>query len=558
MLRDLNITNFAIINKVRIEFEEGLSLLTGETGAGKSIIIDALGMALGLRASSDFVHSGAKEASVEAVFNLSPEFEGIAEEAGFSLDGELILRRRLSSAGVSRAYVNDSQVSVSTLRQLGELLVAVHGQGEGDELLGPEGQLAILDAFANAADQVAEISKLYSKLTSLEEELEKINTDERERLRELDLLSHQISEIEAVKLDPQEAEDLSRQVKLLRNSEKLRELTGSAFQQLYAGDSAITERLTGVIAKVSELTEFEPSFKPALDQLDALRIQMDDVASSLRDFLARIDYDPQQLERMEARFDAIKTLQKKYGPSTEEVISYLERARHRREELLHADERSEELRKETDKVRRQYDEAAESLRRSRREAIKDFVGQVERHLSELAMEKARLHVEMSDHPRGRTRTGIDRINFLIAPNPGEELKPLAKIASGGELSRLMLAIKSCAVEPKRFRTVIFDEVDAGIGGRVAEFVGRKLKRLSDSQQVICITHLPQVTVYADHHSKVVKRSLPDSTEVTVESLSGDARLEELARMMGGEEITDVTREHARDLLKQARDYSLRK
>jgi len=557
MLRDLNISNVAIIDRLEMEFTPGLNLLTGETGAGKSIIIDALGLALGARGSADLVKTGAKEAVVEAVFDNpdSEEIRRLADEAGFSLGDELILRRRVSAKGVSRAYANDSHASVSTLRRLGELLVNVHGQREGDELLGPEGQMAVLDAYADAGEAAQRVSETFDRLRSVEGELESTLTDERARARELDLLSHQVNEIESAKLDPGEEEHLGRESELLRNAERLRELSDRAFRQLYAGDDAITARLAVLVGDVSELAGFDKSFAADRKQLEETRYQLEEIANSLRDFSARIDDDPRRLEKIEQRLDAIRTLQRKYGETTAEVLDYLEKAKARHAELQGADERLEILRAELSELEGYYESEAAELRSIRESSVPEFVAKVKSHLAELAMSKARFEVSLRDNPRGRTRRGKDRVAFRISPNPGEDLKPLEKVASGGELSRLMLAIKSSSAEPKGYRTVIFDEVDAGIGGRVAEFVGRKLKRLSASQQVICITHLPQIAVYAEHHSRVVKRSGAGVTEVESRTLGEEERVEELARMLGGERITEVTRRHALQLLKQARSYS---
>ena len=557
MLRDLNNSSVAIIDRLEMEFTPGLNLLTGETGAGKSIIIDALGLALGARGSADLVKTGAREAAVEAVFDNpdSERLRRLADEAGFSLGDELILRRRVSAKGVSRAYVNGSHAGVATLRSLGELLVNVHGQRDGDALLGAVGQMAVLDAYAGAGEVAERVSETYDRLRSVEDELESTVTDERARARELDLLEHQVSEIESAKLEPGEEEHLGRESELLRNAERLRELSDGAFRQLYAGDDAITARLAGLVAVVSELAGFDKSFAADGKQLEEARYQLEEIANSLRDFCARIDDDPRRLEKIEERLDAIRTLQRKYGETTAEVLGYLEKAKARRAELQGADERLEILRAELSELERDYERAAAELRSARESAIPEFAAKVRSHLAELAMEKAEFEVSLRDNPRGRTRRGTDRVAFLISPNPGEDLKPLEKVASGGELSRLMLAIKSSSAEPKGYRTVIFDEVDAGIGGRVAEFVGRKLKRLSASQQVICITHLPQIAVYAEHHSRVVKRSGAGVTEVESRALGEDERVEELARMLGGEKITEVTRRHALQLLKQARSHS---
>jgi DNA repair protein RecN (Recombination protein N) len=557
MLTSLNISNVAIIDRLEIELGEGLNLLTGETGAGKSIIIDALGLSLGNRASAELVRSGAGEASVEAVFTDvdAQIIDRLAAESGIAYNGELILRRRLRSDGVSRAYINDSQVNVTTLRELGVGLVTVHGQSEGDELLGPDGQLSLLDNYVGTGGQVAKVAGIFTRLSELEKELERVTTDERERVREVDLLEHQIREIEAAKLDPSEEEELLQERNLLRNSEKLRELSEGAFNLLYAGEDAITGRIAEVLGHVTELAEFEPALKEKREQIESAGVQLEDAAAAIRDFLSRIEADPARLEKVELRLDSIKLLQRKYGDTTVEVLAFLEKAKLRLEQLRNADELAGSIRKELEDRIADYEQESLKLRKRRQAVLRPFEKEVMKHLSDLAMEKAKFEVQLEPHPRGRTRSGMDRVTFLISPNPGEELKPLAKIASGGEMSRLMLAIKSCAIGPRNHATAIFDEVDAGIGGRVAEFIGRKLKRLSFAQQIICITHLPQIAVYSDLHATVSKRALKGRTEVAVTRLDGQARIEELARMLGGEEITDVTRRHAGELLEQAKRFS---
>jgi DNA repair protein RecN (Recombination protein N) len=557
MLISLNISNVAIIDRLEIEFGTGLNLLSGETGAGKSIIIDALGLTLGNRASAELIRSGADEALVEAIFSdiIDPAVKRIASNAGFSCDDELILRRRLRSDGSSRAYINDAQVNISTLRELGTSLVTVHGQSEGDELLGSEGQLSLLDSYAGNEDQVAKVSEVYTSVVNLEAELERVTTNERERVREIDLLEHQIGEIEGAKLELGEEEMLLQERNLLRNAERLRELSEGAFDLLYAGEDSITSSLAKVLSFVSELAQYEGSLKEKQEQIESASYQLEDAAAAIRDFLARVEADPSRLEQIELRLDSIKSLQRKYGETTAEVLSYLEKAKMRLEELRHADERAGTIRTELEERISLYEQESLILRKSRMSAIPRFEKDVMRHLSDLAMEKAKFSVQMEPHPRIRTRSGTDRVTFLISPNPGEDLKSLAKIASGGEMSRLMLAVKSCVIGPRNHATAIFDEVDSGIGGRVAEFVGRKLKRLSSEQQIICITHLPQIAIYADLHATVRKRTLKNRTEVSVTQLDGESRIEELARMLGGEEITEVTRKHARELLAQARQHA---
>lgn len=557
MLRDLRIRNVAIIDELSIEFDGGLNLLTGETGAGKSIIIDALGLALGQRGSAELVRSGAREAVVEAVFChvQTPALRALAEEAGFEIGEELILRRRYAAGGVSRAFVNDFQVNLTTLAQIGAQLVTVHGQGEGDELLSADGQLSLLDQYGGLEERTGELGLLHERLSAARAELESITADERSRARELDLLTHQINEIEAARLDADEETELRKQREIMRNAEQIRRTGEQAYGGLYDNEDSIIGRLAEVEKLIGDLGEFDPRFRAVSANLESSRFQMEDAAAELRDFLAGVDLDPEHLQEIELRLDLYKTLQRKYGPDTPDVFKFLDDARQRHEKLQTAEARMSGLAEEVEELKREYQAKAAELSADRARTAKKFCRDVEKHLAELAMEKAKFGVALEPHPRGATRTGVDRVTFMISANPGEAPKPLSRVASGGEQSRLMLAIKSSTFKPERHRSVIFDEVDTGIGGRVADFVGRKLARLARGQQVICITHLPQIAAYAAHHATVNKRSAGGETLVGVETLDGEGQVTEIARMLGGETITEISREHARQLLAQAEAHA---
>ena len=559
MLRDLHIRNVAIIDEVHVEFSEELNLLTGETGAGKSIIIDSLGLVLGNRGSLDLIRTGATEASVEAVFiGLdSPEVKNVIDELGIDAGEELVLRRRLTSKGVSRAYINDVQVNLNTLRSLGQQLVTIHGQGEGDDLLTAGGQLGLFDSYAGVAENVAEIQEIYAQLMNVEDELASLATDDRARERELDLLSHQISEIESSKLDSEEESQLKKERQILQNSERIRSLGESSYYQLYDNEESVVSRMTGIEKSVSELAGLDATFSDKIEVLKSARYQLEDLASELRSYVDSVDSDPNRLMEIEQRLDVYRTMQRKYGATTEEVHQFFSEISEKYKSLQHSDERLEELKRQRDHLAKIYSDKAEKLSHARKSKIDGFCKDVENHLAEMGMEKARFSILLRQNPEEFTRKGIDTLVFLIVTNPGESPKPLVKVASGGEQSRIMLAIKSCTNMKLQNKSVIFDEVDSGIGGRIAEFIGRKLKNFSSNNQVICITHLPQIAVYGKTHLRVNKSAGGQSTSVDVITLGANDRPQEIARMLGGEDITDITLSHAEELLKQAQSFPIK-
>ena len=557
MLKELHIRNLAIIENATIEFDSGLNLITGETGAGKSIIIDSLGLALGNRASSEMVRTGEKSASVTAFFSKvkSAEIANLSQEIGFDFEGEITLRRRLTASGSSKAYINDEPVNLNTLSKIGNILVTIHGQGEGDELLTAKGQYDLYDSFAQTLDLRYEVSNLCRLILAVRRQMAEINEDEMARARELDLLKHQINEIDSARINPEEEAELKRQSQVLQNAERLKELGERGYHRLYESEEALISGISEIENIISELSEFDSRFKDLLEQTQGARYQLEDAAEEIRDFTAGVEADPQSLQEIEARIDLYKTLQRKYGATTEDVLSFLEDARLRLQGLENADISAEELQKELEKLEREYAEKSQELS-DRRLAKRDkLAAGVEKHLSELAMEKARFAVDITSDSEKINELGIDQLSFSLSPNPGESMKPLAKIASGGEQSRLMLAIKSCTLQPMTDRVIIFDEIDAGLGGRVADFLGRKLAQLAKFQQIICISHLPQVAAYAGVHSRISKQTREDRTVVQVDALDYIDRIEEIARMLGGEDISDVTRVHAKEILEKAESYT---
>lgn len=556
MLKELHIRNLAIIENATIEFDRGLNLITGETGAGKSIIIDSLGLALGRRASSEMVRTGEKSASVTAFFVdvKSEEIKQISSDLGFDFDGDITLRRRLTASGSSKAFINDEPVNLNSLNRIGSVLVTIHGQGEGDELITSPGQYDLFDSYAGTIDLRKEVSNLCRLIHAVRRQMAEISKDEMARVRELDLLKHQIKEIESARLEPDEEIDLKKQSQVLQNAEKLKELGERGYFRLYESEEAIISGISEIETIISELSEYDSRFKTILEQTRGARFQLEDAASEIRDFTSGVEDDPASLQQIEQRIDLYRNLQRKYGAETQDVLNFLDEARNKLQALENADVSAEELQRELIKLDKEY--AQKSLQLSeKRHNMKDKLARgVEAHLAELAMEKAKFEVNIESEKERIHENGIDILSFGLSPNPGESIKPLAKIASGGEQSRLMLAIKSCIMQPLTDQAIIFDEIDTGLGGRVADFLGRKLAKLARFQQIICITHLPQVAAYANVHSKISKEIEAERTLVKIESLDYLDRVEEIARMLGGEDISDVTRIHAKEILDKAENH----
>ena len=580
MLRELHIQNYAVIEDLSLEFRAGLNLLSGETGSGKSILVDALGLALGGKASAEIIRTGADRASVTVLFTSDGQSRSDGHGRGrrgdktrhpwaewfaeYGLEGreepEVILRRELHSSGRSRLLVNDQAVTAASVRALARQLVEVHGQGEHVALFSREARLDLLDQFAGTEAAVQEVSSLFGRASQLERELESLSQNEQERLRAIDLLSFQAQEIERALLDPGEDARLEDEKRILANLEKIRAATSNAFTQLYDDEGSACSRLGAVQRALEELRRYDATFDPYTEPLAEAVARLDDLALALRDYVGKLEANPRRLEEIEDRLALIDRLKRKYGGTIEEILAYGEKTRSQLSGLEHADEHRGELAEELRKVTEEYDRAARGLSDERRTASRKLEKLVAVELAQVGMEKTRFEVHFGPQPKASC--GVDEIELRISPNPGEETRPLEKIASGGELSRLMLALKTVVAlgrpgraAPARRRiapTFIFDEVDAGIGGRVAESVGQRLKRLARDAQVLCVTHLPQIACFADHHYCVEKFERAGRTIATAKYLeSQNERAAELARMLSGSQITDAVLKHAAAMLKQA-------
>ncbi len=557
MLKLLRINNIALIPSLEIELGRGLVLLTGETGAGKSILIDALGLVLGERASPDLIRTGEERASVEAVFSIG-DAEGLLGERGLLADGdEVLVRREIQVGGKGRASVNGALVPVSMLRDLAPRLVVVHGQHAPQGLLDAETHVEILDHFAGG-EPGRPLAEFYRDLRASEAALERLRGDRREAERRREMLEFQAGEIEKAELRLGEEEALRLEKTRQANAGRLAGLSSEAYALLYDDEAAVLGRLGQVFRHIEELAAIDPEFQQDLEGKSSVMAPLEDMALRLRDYREALEVSPGRLDEIESRLAQIERLKKKYGASVEEVSAFGERCRRELDGLGTPEEQERQLEERCRQQASTYLERARVLSKRRRAAASDLRGRMQAELGELAMEKTRFDVAFTPadpeaaaaSSAGWSERGLERVEFLLSPNPGEELRPLARIASGGELSRLMLALKSVVGDDAPGLTLVFDEVDAGIGGRVAEVVGRKLKTIAARQQVLCVTHLPQIAAFADQHLAVRKQVQEGRTVTTVEGLGDEGRIEEVARMLGGETITPTGREHAREMLRQ--------
>ncbi|MFQ5848387.1 MAG: DNA repair protein RecN [Candidatus Methylomirabilales bacterium] len=560
MLREIAIRHFTIVDEVRANFGPGLNVLTGETGAGKSIVISALTLALGTRGDAELIRSGAEEAVVEAAFTLpqASPVEDLVVSQGIPLErGEdLLLRRHLARGGRSRAYVSGTMTGAATLRAVGEHLVDIHGQHESMLLQNPRRRLELLDAFGGLAEQVRDYQDLYRRWQALHAERETLERDEREKAQRKDLLEHQIREIDTAHLAEGEDEALQTERAVLAHHGKLLLGVEDAYGRLEGDGGGILSGLSGVLARLREAGRIDPRLVPVEGMAEEGKTLLQEVALALRDYRERLEFDPARLEAIEDRLHSISRLKKKYGATTEEVLAFRERAAIELKRLEGAEERLGELAGEIRSVEADLWGQAERLSEGRGKASKRLTRAVVGELRELGMARADFRVELKSVPgddqrRSLRPTGLEEAEFLFAPNPGEGFRPLGKIASGGELSRTMLAVKNILASADHTPTLIFDEVDAGIGGRTAEVVGRKLWRVSRERQVLCITHLPQIAAFADVHLRVEKGTSRGRTEAQLIPLSPEERVEELGRMLGGPEHSATPYRHGRELLEAA-------
>jgi DNA repair protein RecN (Recombination protein N) len=552
MLQFLNISNIALIDELQVEFEPGLNLLTGETGSGKSIIVDALGVLIGGRFTSDLLKSGAERGSIEGLFVLGPNpgLERLLENAG--VDGaseELIIRRELSATGRNKIFINNQLATHSLLRELREFLVDIHGQGDQQTLFNPHTHLELLDSFAISNGLRDEVAEAYGSWTGLQRELEALRRDDSEKFQLVDTLKFQIDELERAQLVIGEDERLEEERRRLANVEKLTALCQSSYGRIYEDDDAAVARVRQTLKDVTELAEFDSRFRDYLEGLESARAVLEDLSFSLRDFADKLEFSPVRLAEVEDRLAELSRLKRKYGGSIESSLEHLARSEDRLRQIETSDEREQELSAEVEAACKRYLEHAGKLHLERVRAAKRFEKTVESCIAELAMERGRFQVQLSDITESAGPKGIDQVEFYFSANVGEDLKPLARVASGGEASRLMLVLKTVANATEFPRTIVFDEIDSGIGGRVSEAVGMKLRKLSETNQVLCVTHQPQIARFADSHLAVQKAVIDGRTQVDISKLNRAGRIEELARMLTGAEITDTARRHARQLLK---------
>ena len=551
MLQFLNISNIALIDDMQVEFDSGLNLLTGETGSGKSIIVDALGVLIGGRFTNELIKSGAERASIEGLFSVTtnPDLESILENAGLDATNELIIRRELSATGRNKIFINNQLATQSLLRDLRPYLVDIHGQGEQQTLFNPETHLEILDAFAGNGTLRSDVAEAYQQWSALRRELESLRHDEAERFQLVDTLKFQIAELEQAQLSIGEDERLEEERRRLANVEKLTTLCQTSYSRIYEDDGAAVVRVRQSLKDVAELAEYETSFRDYLEGLESARAVLEDLSFTLRDFSDRLEFSPARLAEIEDRLAELSRLKRKYGGSLAASLEHLARAEDRLRQIETSDERERELSAALAVARERYLELAGSLHKQRVRAAKKFEQAVEKGIAEVAIDNARFQVQVSDDVETASQKGIDHTEFYFSANVGEDVKPLARVASGGEASRLMLVLKTVANGSQFPRTIVFDEIDTGIGGRVSEAVGLKLKKLSQTNQVLCVTHQPQIARFADSHLVVQKEALKGRTQVSVGRLDKAGRVEELARMLTGAEITDSARRHARELLK---------
>lgn len=556
MLRELRIKNLAIIDDITIEFGKGLNILTGETGAGKSIIIDALGLAMGARASGELVRSGADSAVVEVLLDSDGEIPRLTEME-IDHDESIIIKRIISASGKSRAYVNGSMVNNQILSEVASPIIDIHGQFAYQSLLSSDRQLHLLNEFGGLTDKTKEIAHLYSTLMKLKREYEELESRKKDRASKIELLTYQTKEIESAGLSPEEEKGLQKESEILAHMSRLMERAHESHELLYSSESSCINRLSKVLKAVAEIAEVDEKAQEtfaALSEADAL---LQDSSHFIRDYKDTLDFDPQRLDEIQERLELINTLKRKYGTTINEILEFKAQAEQELKTLMSLTEQSEALIKEIDEIKETVTQKTRILSQKRQATARKIETLVVKELAFLAMKNAQFSIHFS-HEKGEDTsdglkvysTGIDKIEYMISPNVGEPLKSLSKIASGGELSRIMLALKGILSREGGIPTLVFDEVDAGIGGKTAESVGQRLKKLSSSHQVICITHLPQIAVFGYIHIKIEKKVTKQRTTVVVKKIADEKREEELARMLSGR-ITEVSLLHARDLFSHA-------
>lgn len=564
MLLELGIKDFAIIEGLSISFGPGLNIFTGETGAGKSIIMDAVALILGDRASNDVIREGKEEAQVEAAFDASGSsaVKAVLEEAGIPFEGELVIKRVIQRAGRNKIYINGNLATLVTLTEIGRRLIDIYGQSEHQSLTRPEEHIEVLDSFGGFSGQRRAMSLAHREYMALRKEYDALVADSKDIAGKRDFLSFQLNEITEAAPVAGEDEGLKKEAERLKHAEKIKSVTFEAERGIYSESGSITERLGSIAKALREVSSFDERLIKTAEAIEASLFQLEDSGSFLRDYADSVEADPDALERANERLDLLGKLRKKYGPSLEDVIERKAVIERELAGLADLDERLKGLTAGVREAREKAEAAALLLRGERRKAAAELKLKIEGELSTLGMKDAVFEVimendESADGSMRFNEKGADRVSFFISPNPGEGVKPLARIASGGELSRIMLAMKSVSAVG-RVPTLVFDEIDTGVGGATAQVVGGKLKDVSSRHQVLCITHQPQIAAFADRHFRVAKETAGGRTLTSVRELKGDEPIEQLSAMLGGTKVTEATRNHAKELLGAAQSLSPKK
>ncbi len=566
MLKNLHVENFALIDKIDVEFGSGLNIITGETGAGKSILIDALGSTLGEKISADAIRKGTTKAVSECIFeigNLENVIQFLKENDIDNFDNELILRKESSYSGRNRAFINDSPYPNATLEQLGEFLVDLHGQHEHQALLKVKYHIQYLDDFGDYSDLLSQTAAEYHKFMNLLAELRELEKKEVESRQKRDLYQFQLKEIQQVNPSPGEEEELIQEEKLLGNSEKRFQLSTTAAMELYESEESIYDRLSRVLEMLEELAEIDAELSPIRQDCESAQVAIQEVAKFLQSYSQNIEIDPEHLNEIRERLGLFSSLKRKYHRTIEEIIEYKNNIEQELHLIENLDEAIAAKKEELEKQRKVLSELCIQLTEKRKQTAQILEKEVLSHLAQLGMKNARFKVSITqqfdengvvelDGKRAHvSERGIDQVEFFMAANPGEDLKPLIRVASGGEISRIMLALKTSLAKADRIPVLIFDEIDIGISGRIAQAVGLSLKKLARTHQIICITHLPQIASMADNHFVVEKTSSENTTTTRIRKLSADEHIYEIAKLLGGEKITQAHIQSARELVAEA-------
>ncbi len=557
MLVELLVENYAVIEKLRVRFHAGFNVLSGETGSGKSIVVDALGLLFGGRASAEMVRTGEDRARISGIFELptDPAARATLEELGLAAEeGEIVLEREILASGKSRAFAAGRLITAGILRDLAPLLGDIHGQHDQQRLFADAEQLAMVDEFAGTDAELARTAAAFQAWRKAQSALDDLDRTEQERVRMADLWSYQAKEIEAVAPKTGEDDELEHERRLLQNVTRLESAASAAYEALYDSAASSLAQMRTAHRKIEDLARIDTSVNGWLESLRGAEALIDDVSFSLREYLGKLEADPARLEAVETRLAAIEKLKRKYGATIAEILAFHANVRGQLDAVEDTEARRTRLKQELDATAAAFQTAARTLSQSRRKAARELEKKVVTELGSLAMERVRFEVRFDEAPW--SATGLDHVKFLIAPNVGEEPKPLDRIASGGELSRVALALKAAmgAATKRKGRTLVFDEVDAGIGGRTAESIGRRLRRIAAGNQVLCVTHLAQIAGFGDHHFFVEKHESRGRTVSTIEELEGPARTREISRMLSGQETPEALR-HAEQILSLGQSQS---